>query len=332
MSKRVADKINKDVKQPKLADFIKSKSKSTETQTATGIFHCAGMKNKSKIVVNVHVNVKTRIGKKDTKTIHVVSAVPETQSSPLTTEAHATTSAAVFAEGGTSDSSLVNVTLNVTAEIEVAGKQMLNFVNYFYSNIEFILNLYSIDSVTTAAAAEIVPNVPADITPYGTLKNIEPQMLQLSAGYKFPVTDKRKFNPKYLKEYVWLEYSVSKDATFCYACRQFAPTHDRGNVFKHTGFSHWKSAAESSKGFKRHQDSGAHVSSMAKWAEALNRQKSNTSVVEIVSGNVLQYRRNYVKKILEVLLLMNNSMIRLSNNISFEILIFKKYLFRLLYF
>lgn len=148
--------------------------------------------------------------------------------------------------------------------------------------------------------AESVPNVPADITPYGTLKNMESQVLHLSAGYQFPVTDKRKFNPKYLNEYVWLEYSVSKDATFCYACRQFSPTHERDNVFKYSGFSHWKSAAESNKGFKRHQNSGAHTSSMAKWAEAIIRQKGNTSVIEMASGNVLQYRRNYVKKIIEV--------------------------------
>lgn len=159
------------------------------------------------------------------------------------------------------------------------------------------IDLFFIDDI---CAAKIVPNVPADITPHGTLKNMEPQVLHLPAGYQFPASDKRKFNPKYLNEYVWLEYSVSKDATFCYACRQFSPTHERDNVFKYTGFSHWKSAAESNKGFKRHQGSGAHLSSMAKWAEALNRQKTNTSVIEMASGNVLQYRRGYVKKIIEV--------------------------------
>lgn len=144
-------------------------------------------------------------------------------------------------------------------------------------------------------------NVPADITPYGTLKNIESQVLHLPSGYEFPMTDKRKFNQKWLNDYVWLEYSVSKNAAFCYACRQFSATHERDNVFKCSGFSHWKSALESNKGFKKHQGCGMHLNSMTKWSEAIDRQKTNTSVIEMASGNVLQYRRNYMKKIIEVL-------------------------------
>lgn len=75
-------------------------------------------------------------------------------------------------------------------------------------------------------------------------------------------------------------------------------------------------------------ESTVHKKSMEKWAEALNRQKSKTSVAELVSGNVLQYRRNYMKKILEVLTLM----IRFYNNICFEMRYSKKCFFRLLYF
>lgn len=97
--------------------------------------------------------------------------------------------------------------------------------------------------VDVVSSAKIVPSVPDDIMPYGTLKNMDPQVLHLPADFLFPVTDKRKFNPKYLKEYVWLEYSVSKNSTFCYACRQYSPTHERDNVFKFSGFSNWKAAA-----------------------------------------------------------------------------------------
>lgn len=145
-----------------------------------------------------------------------------------------------------------------------------------------------------------VSGVPSDITAFGILKDIEPQVLNLPTGFEFPVTDKRRFNPKYLNEYAWLEYSISNDAAYCYACRQFSPTHDGDNVFKYSGFSNWKSAGESNKGFKRHHMSAIHVQSMAKWAEAINRRKTKTSVVEVASGNLLQYRRNYTKKIIEV--------------------------------
>lgn len=155
--------------------------------------------------------------------------------------------------------------------------------------------------IEVTADAEIMQNAPTDITPYGTLKNIEPQVLILHSSYQFPVdTDKRKFQQKWLNEYVWLEYSVLKNACFCYACRQFSPTHERDNVFKHTGFSHWKRALESNKGFNKHQSSGMHLNSMAKWAESIERERTNTSVIEMASGSVLQYRRNYVKKVIEV--------------------------------
>lgn len=69
------------------------------------------------------MNVKTRIGMKDAKTICVVSVVPESQPSPCSyaTEAHASTSAAVLTGTETSDSSTVHATLNVTVETEEAG-------------------------------------------------------------------------------------------------------------------------------------------------------------------------------------------------------------------
>lgn len=163
------------------------------------------------------------------------------------------------------------------------------------------INCKFIFSIDVSANAEILPNTPNDISPYGKLKNVEPQALRLPAGYKFPITDKRKFKPKWLEDYKWLEYSVSKDAIFCYACRQFSSSNERDNVFKHIGFNNWKTALESNKGIKKHQSSTMHLNSMSKWIEAINRQKTNTSVFEIASGNVLEFRRNYMKKIVEVL-------------------------------
>lgn len=143
-------------------------------------------------------------------------------------------------------------------------------------------------------------NDPIDITPYGKLKNMGHQVLHLSTGHQFPTTDGRKFKESWLKNYLWLEYSISKNAAFCYACRQFSPTHERDNVFKFIGFTSWKTALDTNKGFKRHESSVIHLNSMAKWTEAIDRQKTNASVIEMASGNILEYRRNYMKKIFEV--------------------------------
>lgn len=110
---------------------------------------------------------------------------------------------------------------------------------------------------------------------------MEPQVLP--AGCKLPSTDKRKFNQKWLVDFIWLEYSILKDTGFCYPCRQFSSANERDNVFKYTGFSNWKTALESNKGLKRHQNSAMHLNSMVKWAEAINRQKTNTSVFEMAN-------------------------------------------------
>lgn len=154
--------------------------------------------------------------------------------------------------------------------------------------------------IDVSANAVIDSDFPSDVTPYGTIKNVEPQKLRLPAGFVFPSTENRKFNKKWLADFVWLEYSISKDAAFCYACRQFSPSNEKDIVFKKNGFTNWKTALESNKGFKKHQKCAIHMSSMLKWSEAVIRQKNKLSVYEIGSGNVLQYRRNYVKTIIEV--------------------------------
>ncbi|XP_062229974.1 uncharacterized protein LOC133927506 [Phragmites australis] len=67
-------------------------------------------------------------------------------------------------------------------------------------------------------------------------------------GHNFPRKrvgkDWRLFQPKWFKDYDWLEYSVSKDAAFCFYCflfRQEAEHEKFGHVvFTKTGYDDWK--------------------------------------------------------------------------------------------
>ena len=69
-------------------------------------------------------------------------------------------------------------------------------------------------------------------------------------GHNFPRKrvgkDWRLFQPKWFKDYDWLEYSVSKDAAFCFYCflfRQEAEHEKFGHVvFTKTGYDDWKHA------------------------------------------------------------------------------------------
>lgn len=107
-------------KQTKLTTFLTKKSNETPS----------GMRKHRKINMNVlvNVNLKSRFGKRDAKTFYIVSAVPSTQPSSITPELHPSTSTADCAESGTTSSQddstavNINVTLNVTADTDGAGK------------------------------------------------------------------------------------------------------------------------------------------------------------------------------------------------------------------
>ena len=62
----------------------------------------------------------------------------------------------------------------------------------------------------------------------------------------FPRVDGRKFSRSWFQRYNWIEYSVSKDAAFCFYCFLFKNP-GRGErfgyeVFTKTGFKDWKHA------------------------------------------------------------------------------------------
>ena len=64
-------------------------------------------------------------------------------------------------------------------------------------------------------------------------------------GHNFPKkpNDKRVFLKNWLQQYDWLEYSVAKDATFCFYCFPFKQkpleTHFGHDAFSKEGYSNW---------------------------------------------------------------------------------------------
>ena len=55
---------------------------------------------------------------------------------------------------------------------------------------------------------------------------------------------KRGFNVEWYKRYPWLEYSIQRDAAYCYSCRLFTARqhHSRDSTFSIIGFRNWKHA------------------------------------------------------------------------------------------
>lgn len=106
---------------------------------------------------------------------------------------------------------------------------------------------------------------------------------------------------QWLDRYDWIEYSVSKDAAFCYVCRQFGDQ-SQETAFTLTGYSNWRAALTPSKGFGKHQASAGHIEAMARFVEKKKRTETGTSISELLNPTVLAKCRYYCKSIIEVIL------------------------------
>ena len=132
-------------------------------------------------------------------------------------------------------------------------------------------------------------------------------------GITFPVTyfsgKARSFNPDWFKLYPWLEYSVSKDAAFCYACRLFGAANIHlsrpERAFTATGFRDWKHATGQRGILIIHNNSFSHKQGMVAW-EQFKMTHDRGSVVEKLGSNraeQIRKNRHYIKSIAEILLL-----------------------------
>ncbi|XP_056589609.1 zinc finger MYM-type protein 5-like [Triplophysa dalaica] len=83
---------------------------------------------------------------------------------------------------------------------------------------------------------------------------------------EYPLTtfglQRRSFQQKWFETFDWLEYSASRNAAFCFACRLFGKQVSRVNkdvITSSVGFSNWKRALDS---FREHDSSSGHKASM----------------------------------------------------------------------
>ena len=121
----------------------------------------------------------------------------------------------------------------------------------------------------------------------------------------------RSFNPTWYRQYSWLEYSVKRDAVFCFPCRFFGlGSIGRGRpekVFTLIGFRDWKHATGSKGALISHDISYSHKQSVIAWEQfkAISSSSSG-SVADQLSGSVrsemVKKNKHYVQAIADVLL------------------------------
>lgn len=165
------------------------------------------------------------------------------------------------------------------------------------------MSLEQVDVTATSSATNAtrqVTGTPLDIAQSSDEKPVQPH------NAAFPKESGRSFSPSWFAKHTWLEYSVSKDAAYCYPCRFFSTGVQKGDeCFISTGYRNWKKATGMSGRLRKHTLSQRHGNAFAAWSDYLRNQQSQTSIASSlnqVRKEQIQHNRHYMKTVIEILM------------------------------
>ena len=135
----------------------------------------------------------------------------------------------------------------------------------------------------SAAAGSTNTTVPNDIAQTAAFSPVRPVNVKFYAT-KFGSTT-RTFNVAWYDKFNWLEYSIQRDACFCYPCRMFGTSNSYGrsrpeSTFTVTGFRNWKKATGKDGVLNRHASSVAHRQAEVAWHQYKCNSEQGTSITD----------------------------------------------------
>ena len=101
--------------------------------------------------------------------------------------------------------------------------------------------------------------------------------------------DNRSFRDAWFKDNIWLEYSIAKDAAFCFWCFLFKLVFTGDEAFTTNGFGNWKKAIDK---YRDHDGSSSSAHNKAR-IDFENFQNQKQSVAYIVKGTNLKSEQAY---------------------------------------
>ena len=121
----------------------------------------------------------------------------------------------------------------------------------------------------------------------------------------------RCFNAAWYKQHKWLEYSVERDACYCYPCRLFGSKSAVGRsrpeqVFILTGLKSWKHATGKTGVLVSHSNSCSHKEAMVAWEQYRINSRQGTLLPNQINDSwnvIIQENKHCIKTTAEVLLL-----------------------------
>ena len=179
-----------------------------------------------------------------------------------------------------------------------------------------VINADAFAGTSTACTSTRVPthsSITADVPSTSQPTDIAsgPHEKPVQPSRQFPSTlvgtKKRSFNPDWFKTYSWLEYSVERDAAFCFPCRHFSIRSGRAeDTFTKEGFRDWKHATGKEGILRGHASCLTHIQAVSSWREyKLNEERGMSVASRLDSERNEQIRLNghYIQSEAEVILL-----------------------------
>jgi len=169
-------------------------------------------------------------------------------------------------------------------------------------------NLSSAASISTEEGGDKSDNAPSDISKNRSCQPVQPNLKKFRmTQFGKNKTKFRSFNAAWYKLYPWLEYSVIRDAAYCYSCRHFLPPVIRGEkAFITDGFKNWKKSLGKDGSLSTHNASAAHKEGMTNWCtyRSMTMTKCTQSVHSLLDSEhqkLVAENRTYIKTVSTVL-------------------------------
>lgn len=112
------------------------------------------------------------------------------------------------------------------------------------------------------------------------------------------------FNSNWYEQYKWIEYSKTRDAIFCKACRHFPELHTEF-TFTRDGYKNWKRLRQAC---NKHESSKPHALALSKidaYRES-HAPQSRGTVLDQLHGDAVSFverNRQHVKVVLDIVML-----------------------------
>ena len=131
--------------------------------------------------------------------------------------------------------------------------------------------------------------------------------LNQPVNFKYPKKEykdnNQSFQPQWYKRWKWLHLNEQNNSVTCYVCwhahlHHMLPNMKIDDAFIESGYTNWKNATDTKKGFNQHEKSAVHRSAVNRFVEV---PSSTDDIVGTVTKNLLEIQQKKISALMKIL-------------------------------